>query len=270
MRRPHLLAAALLTATLLAAAGAWLWPLDHNPLLVRLFGPPAVTLREAYGAGGSASVDHARYDALLRRVVTADGRVDYAALATAAGELDAYLDTLAAAPFDALGRDAKLALLLNAYNAFTLKLILDRRPLASIKDIPAGERWSAKRWRLAGEIVSLDHIEHDAVRRHFADPRIHFALNCASDGCPPLRAEAYVGARLDAQLEDQARRVHGDPRWLHVEGDTVRLTPLYLWYRGDFEQAAGSVLAYAAQWAPVRPDMEIEWLDYDWALNAAR
>lgn len=155
-----------------------------------------------------------RFDALLRTQVDADGLVDYAGLKDAHAELDAYIRSLAAAPFEQLGRDEKLALLINAYNAFTLRLVLDHWPLASIRHIPGKRRWDAPRWRLAGETLSLNQIENERIRPRFKEPRIHFALVCAARGCPPLRAEAYTGARLSAQLADQARRVHSDGRWL--------------------------------------------------------
>ena len=118
------------------------------------------------------------------------------------------------APIDELGRDERLALLINAYNAFTLRLILDHYPVASITDIPADQRWDAVRWRLAGETYSLNQIEHELVRPNFREPRIHFALVCAAVGCPPLRTEAYTGELLEEQLEGQTRYSHAHDRWL--------------------------------------------------------
>lgn len=203
--------------------------------------------------------------------------MDYGALAADPGDLDAYLAQLAGLDLDTLGRDERLALLINAYNAFTLKLMLDHRPVGSIKDIPSSERWDAERWVLGGETLSLTALEHDRLRARFIEPRIHFAINCASVGCPPLRQEAYEGARLEEQLEDQARRVHADPRWVRLQRnsaldhDTVHLTRLYLWYADDFAQVAGSPLAYAARYQPALADSrwQISWLDYDWSLNGS-
>jgi hypothetical protein len=171
--------------------------------------PPVVTAVDVYGDhAGEAAFDHSMFDTLLGAYVDADGFVDYAGLLGDAARLDAYLDQLAAAPFDALGRDEKLALLINAYNAFTLRLILDHYPVASIQDIPAPERWDAVRWRVGPHTWSLNQIEHEEIRPKFVEPRIHFALVCAAVGCPPLRAEAY-------------------PRWRSI--NPVRLTP-YDWY----------------------------------------
>jgi hypothetical protein len=163
--------------------------------------PPAVVAREAYlGEAGAARFDHSTLDALLRQHADPDGLVDYDALHREPEALDRYLADLANAPFADLGRDDKLALLINAYNAFTLRLILDFYPVESIRDIPEDQRWRHVRWTLGGSTFSLDQIEHQQIRPNFAEPRIHFALVCAAIGCPPLRNEAYVGERLDAQL----------------------------------------------------------------------
>ena len=246
-------------------------------------GPPAVESQEAYAdtkpdeAADRGGVDHSTFDALLRRVVR-EGGVDYAALAADPAPLDAYLETLAAANFEALSRDGKLALLINAYNAFTLRLILDHYPLESIKDIPDAERWKAVRWSVMGTQVSLDSLEHEFLRARFEEPRIHFAINCASVGCPPLRAEAYTPDRLEAQLEEQTKRIHSHPTWLRydAEANALELTKLYSWFSGDFEQSAGSVLKFVSAYVPAVADRlaagdppTVSYMDYDWSLNAA-
>lgn len=224
-----------------------------------------------------APLDHALLDRLLGAAVDDDGRVDYARLATRVEELDAYLSSLAAAAIDQLSPPDRLAALLNAYNAFTLRLVMERRPIKSIQDIPQAERWSARRWRLGGRTVSLDDLEHRMIRPSVRDPRVHFALVCAALGCPPLRREAYVGRRLEDQLDDQAARFHVGSRWLRYDAarKTIRLSPIYDWYRDDFTRDAGGILEYATQFsselrrvraAGVVP--ALEFLDYDWALNA--
>jgi hypothetical protein len=252
-----------------------------NPLrdwLGELFEPPAVEMREVYERRPDGpTFDHSGLDALLRAHVRAGGWVDYAGLSRDRSRLQAYLDALAAADFEALGRDEKLALLLNAYNAFTLELILDHDRPDSIRDIPRAERWQAERWRVGGRVFSLGQLEHEEIRPKFREPRIHFALVCAAVGCPPLRREAYRGQAIEAQLEDQAREVHDHEAWLawSTSGKRVRLTEIYDWYEGDFEQVAGSVLEFAARYAPrlrrrlVEGDRpRIEWIDYDWRLNS--
>ncbi len=248
-------------------------------LVARWFGPPQVELAETHaGESGQATFDHSDFDRLLAAHVDDEGYVDYAALAADTSSLDAYIAVLAEAPFDALGRDAKLALLINAYNAFTLRLILDHYPVDSIKDIPAAQRWDAVRWTVAGGTWSLNQIEHELIRPNFREPRIHFALVCAAIGCPVLRTEAYTGERLEEQLEDQTLFTHDSLRWVRYRAgaETIELTSLYDWYRGDFEQVAGTVLDYVARHDEAlasdlangyRP--EIRFLDYDWSLNTA-
>ena len=204
-----------------------------------LLGPSQVTLKETYEAKpGGPTVDHGQFDALLRKHVGSGGWVDYAGLAGDAAKLDQYLAAVRRAPLDKLGRNERLALLINAHNAFTLKLILEHwndGKLQSIKEIPAQQRWDAVRWNVGGYTWSLNQIEHEQVRPKFREPRIHFALVCAAVGCPPLRSEAYTGARLDEQLADQAKYVHTHDRWFRYErgADSVALTRLYDWFGDD-------------------------------------
>jgi hypothetical protein len=249
--------------------------------LAGLFGPPVVVMQEAYEQKPDGpTFDHGAFDALLRRHVNANGGVDYAALIAEPGPLLAYNRSLAEAPFDELGRDEKLALLINAYNSFTLELMVEwlpREEIGGIRDIPSAKRWDDVRWRVGAQTFSLNDIEHRQLRPKFAEPDIHWALVCAAVGCPPLRREAYVAARLEEQLRAQAAIVHDDgSRWLRHdrEGGALHLTKLYDWYSGDFVQVAGSVLEYAARYVPpLREDLDagrgprIAWLDYDWSLN---
>jgi hypothetical protein len=248
---------------------------DLTTRLRSLLGPPVVAV-ETYAVGPAGpTFDHASYDGLLRRHVD-EGWVDYAGLRAEEAELDAYLAALAQAPFDDLGRDEKLALLINAYNAATLKLILDYYPLESINDIPAARRWSDRRWVVGGRTWSLDEIEHEQIRPHFVEPRIHFALVCAAIGCPILRSEAYDAARLDAQLEAQMVYCHNHERWFRIDanGQNVQLSSLYDWYRTDFASADRTVLEFIAPYVePLRVALAagvmpaVRFLDYDWTLN---
>ncbi len=201
-RRPSWLMAAFAALFFSVALYANLVP----GMLANLFGPPKAQLAEAYEAKpGGPTFDHSSFDALLRRFVDAGGLVDYRGLGQQEAALDAYIASIATAPFVDLGRDEKLALLINAYNAFTLRLILDNYPVASIRDIPSKKQWDDKRWVIAGQTYSLNQIEHEQIRPKFIEPRIHFALVCAAVGCPKLRQQAYVGARINEQLEEQTQ-----------------------------------------------------------------
>lgn len=250
-------------------------------LFNRLFGPPKVEMKEAYEAKAEGpTFDHSAYEDLLKQYVREGGWIDYAALMNERDQLQAYINAIAQAPFDEMGRDEKLALLINAYNAFTLELILEYwngGELESIKDIPADKRWDHERWQVGNHTWSLNQIEHEQIRPRFAEPRIHFALVCAAYSCPPLRREAYTADKLDDQLEDQTVYVHNHDRWYRFDAaaNTVHLTALYDWYGDDFKQAAGSVLEYVAQYAPAVEQAleqgnkpEIKWIDYSWALNS--
>ena len=240
---------------------------------------PEARLHERYAsAPGTAEFDHSAFDALLKKHVDAEGFVDYAALAKDRAQLDSYVAALADAPFDQLGRDEKLALLLNAYNAYMLQLVLDSGGPAKVKLITRDidEPFKKQRWTLAGERVSLDDVEHGKVRNDFREPRIHWALVCGAFSCPKLRNEAFTGDRLDAQLADQAKSVHTSPRYVQYDGgDTIRLSALYRFYADDFKATYGGVLESAAR---DRPDLKaamdagrapgkIEFFDYRWETN---
>ena len=214
----------LLGAGLVAIGGGYAFRFS----LINRLKPAAVTLTESYAAQTAGEhFDHSAWTAVLEEFVTADGKVDYAGLMKNTGRLDAYIASLGNAPFDDLSRDEKLAMLINAYNACTLRPVLDYWPISSIWDIPYADRWAAERWRIGSLTLSLQQIENDYLRARFREPRIHFTINCASVGCPPLRREAYSGNRIEAQLQAQAEVVHGHDRWVRLDGETVYLTRLY-------------------------------------------
>jgi uncharacterized membrane protein YdjX (TVP38/TMEM64 family) len=251
-----------------------------------LFGPPSVVMVERYEPGsGGPRVDHSAFDAILRQHVNPGGGVDYAALIADPQPLLAYNRSLADVPWNDLGRDERLALLINAYNSFTLELMVEWLPragIAGIRDIPAERRWEDRRWDIGGNVWSLNQIEHEQIRPYFIEPRIHWAVVCAAVGCPPLRPEAYVADRIDEQLADQERIIHTDgSRWFRFDerGGVVHLTQLYNWYAGDFEQVVESqdVLGYVRK--RVRGvdealnagrSLRIAFVHYDWAINDQR
>jgi len=216
-------------------------------------------------------VDHGAWDRLLARHVSAEGGwVDYAGFKADEAVLDGYLATLASADYAAMGHDDRLAYLMNAYNAFTVKLILnhwDGGKLESIKDIPEDQRWKGKLWDLGGwdEKVSLDDIEHGVIRADFDEPRIHWALVCAAYSCPPLRNEAYVGDRLDGQLDAQEAYVMSfdHPRFAVRTAAGANVTKLLDWYGGDF----GDAMAYVRRHLSLADGATVGFLDYSWVLN---
>ena len=240
---------------------------------------------------------HAAWDALLKRhvVVSNEGnasRVNYAGFAREQKELNVYLGELSSVTegeYGKWGPERQLAFLINAYNAFTVKLVLTRYPdLASIKDLGSFLRspWKKAFFTLLGAERSLDDVEHGLIRAPgiFNEPRIHFAVNCAAIGCPMLRAEAYRGDRLDAQLEDGARRFLGDRSRNRFDPATgsLALSRIFDWYQGDFQKGdrgVNSVAQFIGRHAELLADdaaaraavrqgqVKIRYLDYDWSLN---
>jgi len=225
--------------------------------------------------------DHAPFDALLAAHVDQDaGRVDYDGFKADEAKLDAYLATIAAAELDQLDERETYALLINAYNAYTIKLILERYPkIKSIRDYK--EPWKQVRWEVGGETVSLDAIEHERLRPVYKDPRIHFAVNCASIGCPPLRSEAYTSERLDEQLDAATRATLSNSRYVTVKKGTLYVTRLMEWYGGDFvnpewEGAGENIAAFVKPYASEEVaalieekggEPRVKFLEYDWNLN---
>lgn len=222
-----------------------------------------------------AAVDNSLYATLLGRYVH-NGRVDYQGLQKDEAVLDDYLDVLAAVDPNALSRKERFAFYINAYNAWTIKLILSRYPnIHSIKELGGlfSSPWKKKVARIDGRVLTLDQIEHDILRKQFKDPRIHFAVNCASKGCPPLQGEPFVGERLDRQLDRAAAGFINNPRYNRLEGDILMVSRIFDWFAEDFnDDVIGFFLLYAEpslrqQLKANRSRIRIEYLDYDWSLN---
>ncbi len=235
---------------------------------------------------GAESFDqsHARLGGVLAAVVQ-NGRVDYAKLKAAPAELDSYLKEIAAVPAAEFARwpeADRLALLINLYNAQTLRLIINHYPLKSIRSIGTlpGAAWRELIVRQGGRIMTLDHLENKVIRVEYNEPRIHFALVCAAVSCPPLRSEPYTGGRLDAQLAEQTTGFLATPELNRYDAatGTLHLSPIFKWYAEDFTKPAGSLAAYikpflpAAQCAALTDPakVKVKFTDYDWALNAQR
>ncbi len=226
-----------------------------------------------YAAG--TGVDHSAYARLLKQHV-ADGVVDYRSFKKDEDALDRYLDTLAAVDPDALADAERFAFYANAYNAWTIKLILMNYPgIESIKDTGSLLRspWKKRFVKLEGREMSLDEIEHDTLRARYKDPRIHFAVNCASKGCPPLYGEPFEGQILEDQLNEVTRRFINDPARYRLDGQTLWVSKIFDWYGGDFnDDPVGFFLLYAegdlkTQLARQRGQLQVDYLDYDWSLN---
>lgn len=239
---------------------------------------------------------HAGWDTLVRKHVqwlpdNKQSRVDYAGFQRDRTELKAVLNsmsTVTMTEFDQWPREQRMAFLINAYNAFTVELILTRYPdLKSIKDLGSflQSPWKKKFFTLLGDERTLDWIEHEQLRPRYNDPRVHAAVNCASIGCPALRNEAFTAARLEAQLDDGMARFLGDRTRNRVRDRRLEVSAIFKWFREDFEQGhkgfarVEDVFAkYAAQLSDEPGEqaslrgraLPVDYLDYDWSLNATQ
>ena len=273
---PWVLWAILISVPLLYIAHT---PTIRVKLLSLLPGPPRIIAQERYDETPvAATIDHNDWDTLLSTYVNEHGFVQYNQLGQDRQLLDAYLSQLATVSLENLGRNERLAFYLNGYNACTLNLVLDHYPIVSINDIPDSKRWHHEFCRLAGHTYSLHDIEHTILRKDFREPRIHFALVCASKGCPPLRREAYRGVSLEQQLDDQTWRFFNDSRWFTYEQDsnTMYLSTLLWWYSFDFLQYAPNLSTYAGAYSQSLAAQtaegnipDIQWIAFDWSLNDA-
>lgn len=261
--------AAFVTADACAAPQAELWPRwqAHEPSSV-------------------AVVNYADWDKLLARVVAAgrDGinRVDYAALAgPERAALEAVVARLAAVEIDGFARPEQLAYWINLYNAVTLQVVAAHWPVASIRDIDISSGWFADGpWdaavvTVAGEALTLNDIEHRILRPIWRDPRIHYAVNCASLGCPNLAVTAYQGAGIEARLQAAARDFVNHPRGVAVRDGRVTVSKIYDWYRDDFGKGEAQLIGHLVRFAgpelsrDLRAAGGIDGTAYDWRLNAA-
>ncbi len=250
-------------------------------------GPPA--------AHAQAGFDHsyAAWDALLKKHVRwlPDGkqsRANYRGFAAYRAALKAVLEALSAVPkatFDGWTKPQQMAFLVNAYNAFTVEVILTKYPdIKSIKELGLFNRgpWKNEFFTLLGNKRHLDWIEHEQLRPIYKEPRIHAAVNCASIGCPALRDEAFTAAKLEAQLEDGMRRWMGDRTRNRVRNGQVEASAIFKWFKEDFnsgyrgyKQLEDVFAAYAEQLSD-KPEeqaalraktLPVSHLDYDWSLN---
>ncbi len=233
--------------------------------------------------GNEPSFDHSHLalSQVLKQVVVYKGtasEVNYLKLKTLKPELEDYLNSLSAVSkpqFAKFPTTEQKAFLINAYNGFTLKLVGDNYPIKSIKKLGGlfSSPWKKEFFQLLGSPCHLDRIEHEWLRPKFKDARIHFAVNCASIGCPRLRNEAYRAAVLDKQLEEQAKDFFKDASRNRVlfENDTIEVSKIFDWFKEDFKP---SVKEFVAPYFTTNPNeikrlktFRLKFTSYDWAVN---
>jgi len=227
-------------------------------------------------------VSHELWNELLKKYVTLEGNVNYKGLMNEKGKLNSYLDMLGNNPpvelAPAMAKDeqkvksqaaAAMAYWINTYNAYTIKLILDHYPVKSIRDIDDGKPWDEKFISIGIKRYSLNMIENDILRKKFQDPRIHFAINCASKSCPKLLNEAFNAKDLERQLDDAARSFVNDDSKNKINGDKLELSEVFDWYKADFIATYTGVISFLNKYSqtPIPSTAPVSYLDYDWSLN---
>ena len=225
------------------------------------------------------TVSHAIWDKLLKSHVNKEGFVDYKGFIRDSTKLNEYLGLLSAAnpKADNWSREEQMAFWINAYNAFTVKLIIDNYPVSSIKDIKKGiafvnSVWDIQFIKIGGDTYDLNNIEHKILRSKFKDARIHAAINCASYSCPALRDEAYTAEKLDKQLTDAMRKFVNDPSRNKVSAKKAEISEIFKWFRKDFTRDAGSIRGFLNKYADKKLDANgtISHMDYNWKLNESK
>ena len=226
-------------------------------------------------ASAQTEPDYSAWTRILKSYYDPAHGMDYAALkARDLATVQNIRMQLARVKLATLNKKQQLAYWINVYNVNTIATILENYPVASIRDISTDpiirlNVFKKERVPADGTILSLDAIENQKIREAFHDPRIHFAINCAAKSCPPIRTEAYDGAHVDAQLDDQVRRfVNANVRVTH-DGDktVVRTTKIMDWFSKDFDEWAGGKLAFLRRYMKIDGSPDFEYDDYDWALN---
>jgi hypothetical protein len=229
------------------------------------------------GKAGSTPPSHQLWNELLKAHVKPDGRVDYKGFIREKPKLESYLKLLSenAPDRSKWSKNEQLAYWINVYNAFTAKLIVDFYPTKSIRDL--GPRikiplikdvWHYKFFKIAGVDMSLDEVEHSILRKEFEEPRIHFAINCASVSCPPLLNEAFVASTLENQLTRVTTTFVNDPTRNKISVQSAQLSSIFSWFKGDFTKK-GTLIEFLNRYSKVKisPNARITFLDYNWNLN---
>ena len=229
------------------------------------------------GLAGSTPPSHQLWDQLVRAHVKPDGSVNYKGFIQDKSKLEQYLKLISdnAPDRKTWSKDEQMAYWINAYNAFTVKLIVDNYPVKSIRDLGPTLKiplikdvWHYKFFKIGGDESSLDEIEHSILRKEFDEPRIHFAINCASVSCPPLLNEAFVAEKLEAQLTKVAITFINDPTRNKITADQAQVSSIFSWFKGDFTKK-GTLIDFLNLYSKIKikATAKISHLDYNWNLN---
>jgi len=209
---------------------------------------------------------HAAWNGLLSKYVSSTGNVDYGSFKKNEAQLDSYLSWLSAnAPSKTDKSQKAKAYWINAYNAYTVKLIVDNYPVSSITDLHGGKPWDVSWIKLGGSTYSLNNIEHDILRPIWKDARIHFAVNCAAKSCPPIANKAYTVGNMNALLDSSTKKFINNSSYNSVSSSSLTLSKIFDWYKEDF----GDLITYINKYSSVDvgSGASISFKDYNWSLN---
>ncbi|MEM6316978.1 MAG: DUF547 domain-containing protein [Bacteroidota bacterium] len=213
-----------------------------------------------------AAFSHDAWNTLAQKHISSTGKVNYKGFQSDIAAFDAYLKSLADNPVqDSWSRSKKMAYWINAYNAFTIKLIVDNYPVKSITDLDGGKPWDKKWIKLGGKTYSLNNIEHDILRPQFKDARIHFAVNCAAKSCPPVWNKAWTAQNLEGQLTRSAKSFINNEKYNDINSGKVAISKIFDWYKEDF----GNITDYLNKYATtkINDNTSVNYKAYNWALN---
>ncbi|MCH7513450.1 MAG: DUF547 domain-containing protein [Bacteroidetes bacterium] len=225
----------------------------------------------------STILKHQVWDELLHEFVDNEGMINYKGFITERARLQQYLTQLSRNPPDkeSWSQEEQLAYWINAYNAYTIALIIEHYPLSGIKDIGSSIQipfvnspWDIKFIEIGGKKINLNNIEHSILRKEFNEPRIHFAIVCASMSCPQLRNEAYTASALNAQLDEQASAFINDRFRNDIASDRIEISKIFQWFTGDFTKN-GTLIDFLNKYSKIKiqTDADITYKKYDWTLN---
>jgi hypothetical protein len=217
------------------------------------------------------AISHEAWNALLKKHVSAEGKVNYKGFKADRTKLNAYLKTLeATTPSGSWSKQEAMAFWINAYNAFTVALILDHYPVKSINEIQQNGKkpWDIAFIKIGGKSYTLNHIEHEILRKRYADPRIHFAVNCASFSCPPLLNEAFTADNLNAKMEALAKAFVNDPLRNKITAQKVEVSQIFNWFKDDFTKN-GTLIDFLNKYSKTKisSSAKVSFLPYNWSLN---
>jgi Protein of unknown function, DUF547 len=229
----------------------------------------------------AATFDHSLFNRILNEYVDDKGLVDYNGIAKDKN-FYAYMDALKNADVQTLTKDGQLAFWINAYNAVTIEKVIRWKPKKSVRETIVPGVWISTKFfttrenEVAGKKMSQDDIENDILRKQFHDPRIHFAIICASMGCPPIPKFAYTGEMVQSQLESETRKYLNSPRGTRIDRakNTLYISKVFDWFKDDFIKAAGSVMNFIKPYLNeetlrfLETNPKIDYIEYNWALNA--